>query len=480
MDFVKALCIVSNEELTSDLHPRMFSLQKIVEISYYNMGRIRLQWSRIWEVLGSHFNRVGCSKNEKVAFFAIDSLRQLSMKFIEKGEFANFRFQKDFLRPFEHIMENNNNVDVRHIIVECITHMVESQASNIKSGWKNIFNVLRLGAKQSRESLVELSFHTSSRIIKNHYEKYFHLMIDSFGDAIKCLSEFACNQKFPETSMEAIKLIRICAKFVAERPNKFRDFVMEAATNIKETSAPGITDDNDKVWSHGWLPIMFHLSCIVTECKLDIRTRALTVMFEIIKSYGSLFPQHRWNDLLELIFDRVFGNLKNFRVESERLEWLTTTCNHALYSVNDVFIEYYSILEASLLDGIYKIFLWCVLQENEQLARSSINCIQNFVISCGDEFDDEGWQKTSDLLMKVFSEIQPDELLTWKNARHHQTAGSHERASPSHHYSDEERGDQTSGMREKFLLLKIKCIVKNVEQKLLERYRLNENNLGRN
>lgn len=44
---------------------------------------------------------------EDVAFFAVDSLRQLSMKFIEKGEFSNFRFQKDFLRPFEHIMKRN-------------------------------------------------------------------------------------------------------------------------------------------------------------------------------------------------------------------------------------------------------------------------------------------------------------------------------------------------------------------------------------
>lgn len=47
--FVKALCQVSLEELGAPT-PRMFSLQKIVEISYYNMGRIRLQWSRIWEV----------------------------------------------------------------------------------------------------------------------------------------------------------------------------------------------------------------------------------------------------------------------------------------------------------------------------------------------------------------------------------------------------------------------------------------------
>ena len=44
---------------------------------------------------------------EEISFFAVDSLRQLSMKFIEKGELANFRFQKDFLRPFEYIMKSN-------------------------------------------------------------------------------------------------------------------------------------------------------------------------------------------------------------------------------------------------------------------------------------------------------------------------------------------------------------------------------------
>lgn len=52
------------DELASPTHPRMFSLQKIVEISYYNMGRIRLQWSRIWEVIGDHFNKVGEERDE--------------------------------------------------------------------------------------------------------------------------------------------------------------------------------------------------------------------------------------------------------------------------------------------------------------------------------------------------------------------------------------------------------------------------------
>ncbi len=50
------------------------------------------------------------------------------------------------------------------------------------------------------------------------FEKHFASTIDSFQDAVKCLSEFACNAAFPDTSMEAIRLIRNCAKYVAEKP----------------------------------------------------------------------------------------------------------------------------------------------------------------------------------------------------------------------------------------------------------------------
>lgn len=50
------------------------------------------------------------------------------------------------------------------------------------------------------------------------FEKHFPATIDSFQDAVKCLSEFACNAAFPDTSMEAIRLIRHCAKYVSERP----------------------------------------------------------------------------------------------------------------------------------------------------------------------------------------------------------------------------------------------------------------------
>ena len=66
------------DELANQAHPRMFSLQKMVEISYYNMGRIRLQWSRIWQVIGDHFNKVRRASHAYHAHIGILELKQLS------------------------------------------------------------------------------------------------------------------------------------------------------------------------------------------------------------------------------------------------------------------------------------------------------------------------------------------------------------------------------------------------------------------
>lgn len=53
--FVRALCSISADELRDTAAPRVYSLAKIVECAHFNMGRIRLVWSRIWAVLSEYF-----------------------------------------------------------------------------------------------------------------------------------------------------------------------------------------------------------------------------------------------------------------------------------------------------------------------------------------------------------------------------------------------------------------------------------------
>jgi brefeldin A-inhibited guanine nucleotide-exchange protein len=99
LDFVKSLCAVSQEELVQTV-PRIFCLQKLVEIADYNMYRVRMVWSKIWRELAQHFTLAALLKNQHVALYAVDSLRQLAIKFLEKDELSTFHFQKEFMQPF--------------------------------------------------------------------------------------------------------------------------------------------------------------------------------------------------------------------------------------------------------------------------------------------------------------------------------------------------------------------------------------------
>lgn len=74
-------------------------------------------WSRIWAVLSEYFITVGCHANLAVAMYAVDSLRQLAMKFLERDELANYTFQNDFLRPFVVVMRQSQALEIRELII---------------------------------------------------------------------------------------------------------------------------------------------------------------------------------------------------------------------------------------------------------------------------------------------------------------------------------------------------------------------------
>lgn len=73
------------------------------------------------------------------------------------------------------------------------------------------------------------------------YAQDFSIMVDSFQDAVKCLSEFACNAAFPDTSMEAIRLIRSCASYIDANPHFFAEGMMDGLDN-------GMVSEEDRAW----------------------------------------------------------------------------------------------------------------------------------------------------------------------------------------------------------------------------------------
>ena len=76
-------------------------------------------WNRIWAVLSDFFVEVGCHRNLQVAMYAVDSLRQLATKFLERDELANYSFQNDFLKPFVIVMRLSKALEIRELIIRC-------------------------------------------------------------------------------------------------------------------------------------------------------------------------------------------------------------------------------------------------------------------------------------------------------------------------------------------------------------------------
>ena len=69
--------------------------------------------------MGEFFQQTACVfavTANQVAQYAVDSLRQLALKFLEKPELRSFTFQVSFLAPFEHIVKHLQRYDLDFFI----------------------------------------------------------------------------------------------------------------------------------------------------------------------------------------------------------------------------------------------------------------------------------------------------------------------------------------------------------------------------
>lgn len=143
--FVHALCKVSNNEF-AQRPPRTFCLQKIVEVTSFNMERARFVWTQIWKPISQHLVEAGCFPQEVIARTALDSLRQLAGKFLAREELKAFHYQRDFLKPFHLILRKSKSKPIRLHSLRCLNYTVNRYHANMKSGWETVFSMLESAA----------------------------------------------------------------------------------------------------------------------------------------------------------------------------------------------------------------------------------------------------------------------------------------------------------------------------------------------
>eukprot|EP00897_Mesotaenium_endlicherianum_P001745 jgi/Mesen1/1599/ME000134S00728 len=446
VDFVKALCKVSMEELRSPTDPRVFSLTKIVEISHFNMSRIRLVWSRIWAVLADYFVTVGCMGNLSVAMYAIDSLRQLAMKFLEREELANYNFQNEFLKPFVIVMRRSNSVEIRELIIRCVSQMVFARVGNVKSGWKIMFMVFTTAATDDHKNIVLLAFETIEKVVREYFPYITETETTTFTDCVNCLIAFTNSRFNKDVSLNAIAFLRFCALKLAEG---------ELGVSQKDgKSQPGrpdgdqFTDKDDHVYF--WFPLLAGLSELTFDPRPDIRKSALEVLFDTLRFHGHMFSPALWERVFDSVLFPIFDYVRRASEpharkpkhhqqqqqqqqqqaagpddggaasERESLElemdaWLYETCTLALQLVVDLFVKFYAVVNP-LLGRILALLTGFIKRPHQSLAAIGVAAFVRLMSNAGDLFSQERWDEVLVALQDAAMSTLPDMLAVVKAA----------------------------------------------------------------
>ncbi|KAL8267972.1 hypothetical protein R6Q59_001770 [Mikania micrantha] len=415
--FVKALCKVSMSELQSPTDPRVFSLTKIVEVAHYNMNRIRLVWSRIWSVLSDFFVTVGLSENLSVAIFVMDSLRQLSMKFLEREELANYNFQNEFLRPFVIVMEKSNSVEIRELIVRCLSQMILSRVGNVKSGWKSVFMALTAAAADERKNVVLLAFETMEKIVREYFPYITETETVTFTDCVRCLITFTNSRFDSDVSLNAIAFLRFCAVKLAEgglicNTEKVAGDDDSGIPVEKEAEGETLMDMDEN--ASYWIPLLSGLSSLTSDPRLAIRKSSLEVLFNILKDHGHVFSRSFWitviNSVIFPIFKNVSGDKEDKAVSSPKSScWDSETCSVATRCLVDLFVNFFGMMRAHL-GSVVSLVAGLLKNTGQGCARSGVSGLMRLASDLGGMLTEDEWSCVFLSLKETAASLLPDFL----------------------------------------------------------------------
>eukprot|EP00759_Apiculatamorpha_spiralis_P049109 PhF_6_TR44183/c0_g1_i1/m.67729/K18442/ARFGEF, BIG; brefeldin A-inhibited guanine nucleotide-exchange protein len=389
--FVECLCRVSREEVELTTPPRTFSLQKLIEVADANMSRIRLVWHQLWIHIGRHFINVGLHKQLSVSMYAVDSLRQLSVKFLAQDELRHFHFQRDFLKPFEVIYTQSRVVEVRELVVRCIGHIITARSHNIMSGWRTLLSCLTQCAADACDSVVSLAFDVLSYI--NDVCRPLLATPDTFVDFINFLIAMCFNKANRTISKKSLEILFDATvmlskdKISGNGAGAGSDTDSPDGKNSPTSSLRKVQGDVDDVSVKVWFSILSGLSAITTSHPhIDVRMESLRTLFRILHAYTNSFTPEMWRLVFAgsifPIFDNIFCDLDLEAQLSESVQDLEQlkTIEFALAYLLDLFLARFSCLRGHLGDVLSSI-CQCITKPIRSVSDMGILALEELVCS---------------------------------------------------------------------------------------------------
>ncbi|OQR83824.1 brefeldin A-inhibited guanine nucleotide-exchange protein [Achlya hypogyna] len=425
-EFVLALCVVSLSECQGLAAvgisvrgaplslPRVFSLQKLVEVADMNMHvRSRVVWANMWNVLSRHFTAIGCHDNLGLAMYAIDSLKQLSMKFLEKDELRDFNFQRLFLTPFQIIISNAMATEIRELVLGCVQNMILGRVEHIKSGWKTIWGVLRVAAEsydraeESEDRVVLVGFAIAKMIVETHFDR----VVAVFQDVLDALLLFASvGNDAPDAERPA--LAAMCRSAVALMGTCLGHVAtgrviesLDAGVLSPRAAKPDVEYTDQTQHTHVWLPALHPLFVLASDARQDMRHTALDTLYGSLHTHGHVIGASLWHVIFKSILLPLMEHIRRVETRSPAV-FNRKSSKKALLALVHLYGTYFKVV-ADVPDIVNLLARWLTDEPEEQLACAAAIALEHLLVRHGHQFDADLWESLAFTLVSIAAHLLP-------------------------------------------------------------------------
>lgn len=442
--------------------PNIYNLQKLVEVMHYNMdSRPRLVFADLWTIVAGHLTGTALHSNPAIAMYAVDSFRQLSIQYLQRGELEVFEFQRRFLKPLETVMAKSGQVSTKELLLNCVDRIMqvfrtdskdlESEAGlkpkgGLRSGWVPILTILGFGGRDHDAGISRMSFKILTDEIKECLDDVGQgsvLLAEHFVETVNALLMFVSGPH-EDVSLLAIDRLLSLTRYLID--DSF------APPQLKRRQTPSSTpvhsnDGGVKQELELWWPILLGLSRSVGDARMSVRSKGLVTLVGVIEEH--FFPSENGPAVseaddpvqtLQLVFrgiltpmlefseigsqdgqvPRLPSDLERFlnlpkvpkvadegaAEETEYTGWLETMFDPFMDACISICLRATRVFENdTLLEEIFAILNNCLLSDSGALAVRGMWRLEQFVTSDLDPslLTDGIWATTSHMLKRCLS-----------------------------------------------------------------------------
>ncbi|KAL3937958.1 MAG: hypothetical protein SGBAC_007040 [Bacillariaceae sp.] len=437
--------------------PNIYNLQKLVEVTHYNMdSRPRLVFADIWTTVSAHLTSTALHSNPAVAMYAVDSFRQLSIQYLRREESGSFEFQRRFLKPLEAVMARSQLATTKELLLKVVERLIlmfghadgNGKGGMLRSGWRPVLTVLGLAGRDQDEDIAKLGFELLTAQLEpclapqkgsgKEKSQPGVLLAERFVDLVDAVLIYV-EGPHEEMGLKSIDNILLLSKFLAD--DSFALPLIKNRHSVEEESK-----NDDKGMNRElelWWPILLGISKSIGDERKQLRRKSLSALLEIINSYfvpseeevhddekddrrlqtlqlifrGILTPVLEFGDVgpgearepeVPTDFDRFITVVKETPKDPDNLGpkhfWLDSTFDQFMDGCIGLCLNSIKLFgEDTLVEEIFAMLNTCLLSDSGCLAVHGLRRLEQFVTSDLKDVNDDTWGTVAHMLRRCLA-----------------------------------------------------------------------------